>query len=129
MRRVTARFMMVFAFTVLLHGQNEEKEGKAWLDANTNPPAMNVTGLWVGRDWGNVSLNQREGGRWIIGTGDGWDISGVVSGKEVYLLFCHNGKIAYSAKLTAEGASQLTGIYANGILSSRSKTRPIRLSK
>ncbi|MFI5176880.1 MAG: hypothetical protein ACHQKY_18640, partial [Terriglobia bacterium] len=59
----------------------------------------------------------------------GWGISGVVSGKEVYLLFCHNGKVAFSAKLTADGASQLTGIYANGILSSGSKTRPIHLSK
>lgn len=129
MRRSAALFVVVIAFTVLLHAQKEEKEGKAWLDANTDPPALNVTGLWQSHDWGRISLNQREGSRRVIGSGDGWDISGVVSGKEVYLLFCHNGKVAFSAKLTAEEASQLTGIYANGILSSRSKTRPIRLSK
>jgi hypothetical protein len=129
MRTVAALFVVLIAFTVLLHPQKEEKAGKAWLDANTDPPALNVTGVWTGKDWGKVSLNQREGSRRIIGSGDGWDISGVVSGKEVYLLFCHNGKVAYSAKMTAEGASELTGIYANGILSSGSKTRPIRLSK
>lgn len=129
MRRVAALFVVLIAFTVLLYPQKEEKEGKAWLDAYTDPPALNVTAVWTGKDWGKVSLNQREGSRKVIGSGDGWDISGVVSGKDVYLLFCHNGKVAYSAKMTAEGASQLTGTYAHGILSSRSKTRPIRLSK
>jgi hypothetical protein len=129
MRRVAALFVLQIAFTVLLHPQKEEKEGKAWLDAYADPPALNVTGVWTGKDWGKVSLNQREGSRKVIGSGDGWDISGVVSGKDVYLLFCHNGKVAYSAKMTAEGASQLTGTYANGILTSRSKTRPISLSK
>lgn len=129
MRRAAALFVVVIAFTVFLNGQKEEKEGKAWLDANTDPPSMNVTGIWEGHGWGKVSLNQREGGRRIIGSGDGWDISGVVSGKEVYLLFCHYGKVAYSAKLTADGDSQLTGVYAKEILSSGSKTRPMRLSK
>jgi hypothetical protein len=129
MRRVPALFVVLVALTVLLCGQKEEKEGKAWLDAYTDPPALNVTGVWTGKDWGKVSLNQREGGRRIIGSGDGWDISGVVSGKDVYLLFCHEGKIAYSAKLTAEEPAQLTGTYAKGILSPQSKTRPMRLSK
>jgi hypothetical protein len=129
MRRVTALFVVVIAFTVLLHGQKEEKEGKAWLDAYTDPPAMNVTGIWEGHGWGKVTLNQREGSRRIIGSGDGWDISGVVSGKQVYLLFCHYGKVTYSAKLTADGDSQLTGVYAKGMLSSGSNTRPISLSK
>lgn len=129
MRRVAALFVVVIAFTVLLHAQKEEKEGKAWLDAYTDPPALNVTGIWTGKDWGKVALNQHEGSRRIIGAGDGWDISGVNSGKDVYLLFCHEGKIAYSAKMTAEGASQLTGVYTKGILSSGSKTRPISLSK
>ena len=129
MRKVTALFVVVIAFTVLLYGQKEEKEGKAWLDAYTDPPALNVTGIWEGHGWGKLSLNQHEGGRWIVGGGDGWDISGVVSGKDVYLLFCNYGKVVYSAKLTAEGASQLTGAYTKGILSSGSKTRPMSLSK
>jgi hypothetical protein len=129
MRRVPALFVVIVAFTVLLCGQKEEKEGKAWLDAYTDPPALNVTGVWDSQGWGKISLNQREGGRRIIGAGDGWDISGVVSGKDVYLLFCNKGKVAYSAKLTAEGPAQLTGTYAKGILSPQSKTRSMRLSK
>jgi hypothetical protein len=128
-KRLAVLFVAVIAFTVFLHGQKEEVEGKAWLDPNTTPPALNVTGIWDSPEWGKVSLNQREGGRRIIGTGDGWDISGVVSGKDVYLLFCHEGKVGFSAKLTADAPSQLRGIYAKGILSSHSKTRPTRLSK
>ena len=129
MRRVTALFVLVIAVTVLLYGQKLQNEGKAWLDANPDPPALNVTGLWEGGDWGIVSLSQPEGGRRVIGSGDGWDISGVVSGKDVYLLFWHEDIVAYSAKMTAEGPSQLTGTYAKGILSPQSRTRPIKLTK
>jgi hypothetical protein len=129
MRRKAALLVVVIGFAVLLRGQKEEKEGKAWLDLDTDSPALNVTGVWDGQDWGKVSLNQREGGRKIIGTAEEWNISGVVSGKDVYLLFCYKDKVAYSAKLTADGPSQLTGIYAKGILSPRSKTSLIRLFK
>ncbi len=110
-------------------GQSEDKEGRAWLDANKGAAAVNVTGVWQGADWGRIPLSQHEGGRRIIGTGDGWDISGLVSGKEVYLLFSHNGKVGFSAKLTSEGANLLTGVYPSGLLSSGSKTRAMRLSK
>lgn len=129
MRRVAALFVLVFACTVLLHGQTEDKEGKAWLDANTDSPTMNVTGIWHGGEWGLISLNQQEGGRRVIGTADGWDVTGVVSGKAVYLLFCHHGKVAFSAKLTIESPSLLTGVYVKGILASASKTIPIQLKK
>jgi hypothetical protein len=113
----------------LAFGQHQAQEGKAWLEANQEPAALHVTGVWQGGEWGRISLNQREGGRKIIGTGDGWDISGVVGGNNVYLLFFHKEKIAYSAKLTAESPVLLTGVYASGLLSSNSKTRPMRLSK
>lgn len=130
MRRMAALFVVIIGFAVLLRGQKEEKEGRAWLDVNTDTPALNVTGVWEGsEDWGKVSLNQREGDRKIIGTVEEWDISGAVSGKDVYLLFCYKDKVSYSAKLTAAGPSQLIGVYAKGILSSRSKTRVIRLIK
>jgi hypothetical protein len=129
MRRVAALIVLGFACTVLLHGQTGEKEGKAWLDANIDRPAINVTGIWNGGDWGLVALTQREGGRRIIGTADGWDVTGVVSGKKAYLLLWKKDMVAFSVKLTAEGAAQLTGVYAKGILSSASKTIPIRLKK
>jgi hypothetical protein len=110
--------------------QSEDREGRAWLDANKQPATLNVTGLWQGGEWGRIPLSQQEGGRRIIGTGDGWDISGLVSGNDVYLLFSHNGKVGFSAKLTQDGvANLLTGVYASGLLSPGSKTRPMRLSK
>jgi hypothetical protein len=106
-----------------------DQQAKAWLDANKEPAAINVTGIWLGAEWGRVPLTQREGGRRIIGSGDGWDISGVVSGSTVYLLFSDKGKVAFSARLTAEGNSVLNGTYTTGLLSSGSRTRAIRLTK
>jgi hypothetical protein len=129
MRRIAGLFVLLFACTILLHGQNTEKDGKAWLEANIDPPAMNVTGIWDGGDWGLVSLSQHEGGGRIIGTADGWDLSGVVSGRTVYLLFWKKDKVAFSARLAIEGASQLTGVYTNGILSTDSKTVQMQLKK
>jgi hypothetical protein len=90
---------------------------------------MNVTGIWDGGDWGLVSLNQHQGGRRIIGTADSWDVTGIVSGKTVYLLIWKKDTIAFSAKLTIEGTSQLTGVYAKGILASTSKSIPMQLKK
>ena len=129
MIRQTLLVALAAGWAALVFGQNQANEGKAWLDANQEPAAINVGGLWQGGEWGRISLNQREGGRRIIGTGDGWDISGVVSGNAVYLVLFHKEKIAYSAKLTAESPVLLTGVYASGLLTSNSKTRPMRLSK
>ena len=129
MIRRTLLVAMAGGWAALVFGQNQAQEGRAWLDANKEAAAVNVTGLWKSNEWGRISLNQREGGRRIIGSGDGWDISGVVSGNDVYLVFFHKEKIAFSAKLTAESPGLLTGAYASGLLSSNSKTKPMRLSK
>ena len=129
MRRLVIPVIVTVIFTTLLFGQKEDKEGKAWLDTFTEAAAVNVTGLWSSQDWARISLSQREGSRKIVGAGDGWEISGVVSGKIVCLLFTHNGKIAYSAKLTAEGSTRLTGVYTKGLLSSGSRTIPMLLQK
>jgi|SRR5579863_2847587 len=130
----TILLAITLSFTALvcdqrIYGQSEDKEGRAWLDANRGAAALNVTGVWEGGEWGRIPLSQQEGGRRIIGTGDGWDISGVVSGNEIYLLFSHKGKVGFSAKLTSDGPNLLTGVYAPGLLSSGSKTHPMRLSK
>jgi hypothetical protein len=127
--RRTLLVALTAGWAAVVFGQTQAQEGKVWLDANQEPAAINVTGVWQGGEWGRIALNQREGGRKIIGTGDGWDISGVVGGNHVYLLFFHKEKIAYSAKVTAESPVLLTGVYASGLLSSNSKTRPLRLSK
>lgn len=130
MRRLLTQPILLVVFSLALFGQREDKEGKAWLDACAiDPAALNVTGLWRSQDWGRISLNQREDSRRLIGSGDGWEISGVVSGKTVCLLFSNKGKIAYSARLTAEGSATLTGVYAKGLLSPGLKTVAIRLTK
>jgi hypothetical protein len=129
MRRVIACFLLWIACSALLHGQNTELEGKAWLDANRAPATLNVTGIWDGGDWGLVALTQRSGDRSIIGTADGWDVTGVVSGDAVFLLFWRKDKVAFSARLAIDNPTQLAGVYAKGILTAQSKTVPITLKK
>ena len=129
MRLWIASIVLAGACAVSLHGQTEAAEGKAWLAASAEKPAMNVTGIWEGGDWGLVSLNQRQGDSRIIGTADGWDLSGVVSGKTVLLLFLKKDKVAFSARLTIDGPKQISGGYAKGLLSAASKTIPLQLKK
>jgi len=129
MRRATALLFLIFAGTVLLHGQATQTDGNAWLNANTEAAAINVTGIWNGGDWGLVSLTQQAGGRKIIGTADGWDVTGVVSGKTVNLIFWKKDTVAFSAKLAIDSSAQLTGVYAKGILPAAAKTIPMQLKK
>lgn len=109
--------------------QKVEKEGKAWLNLYQEPTEINVNGLWHSPDWGDVILNQEKDKRDITGTGDGWDITGVVSGKKIYLLFSDKGRINYSAELLADGETALAGSYSKGMLSAKSRKRPMRLTR
>jgi len=129
MRRVAALLALLFTCTILLHAQTNESDGKAWLETNTAPPAMNVTGVWDAGDWGTVTLTQHQGGRRVIGTADSWDVTGVVSGNTVYLVIWKKDKVAFTAKLTLDSSSHLTGVYAKGILSLASKTVPMQMKK
>ncbi len=63
--------VLVLVCAIPLRGQNTERDGNAWLDANADSAVMNVTGIWNGGDWGLVSLNQEAGGRRIIGSCQG----------------------------------------------------------
>ena len=53
----------------------------------------------------------------------------MVSGKTVLLLFLKKDKVAFSARLTIDGPAQLSGSYAKGLPSPRSKTIPLQLKK
>jgi hypothetical protein len=132
-RLLTGSALAVIISTILfispLFGQKVDKEGKAWLEACPDAAAVNVTGLWKDPKWGVLSLSQHQDSREVLGAGDGWNISGVVSGNSVCLLFSDHGRIAYSAKLTADGSTQLSGEYVKGLISSKSKTVPMRLVK
>jgi hypothetical protein len=113
----------------LLFGQEVSKSTRAWLDKHQETPAVNVTGAWyAGPDWGRVTLTQKEGGRDVVGRGGGWDITGVVSGPDVYLVLSRKTTIVYAARLTADGPTRLAGGYLEGLFASNIKLRPISFS-
>jgi hypothetical protein len=130
-RRVTRTLLKALGliFAAALSGQKVEHRGQAWLDARTGPAAINVNGAWHAGQWGLVTLNQADGSREVTGTGDGWDILGVVSGTKVCLLFLNKGSVAYSAELTPDGPDALGGRYADGLLTERSRTRLMHFTK
>lgn len=132
-RLLTGAAWAVMIATILfispLFGQKVDKEGKTWLESCADAASLNVTGLWKDPKWGIISLSQHQDSREVLGAGDGWNISGVVSGNSVCLLFSDHGKISYSAKLTADGSTQLSGEYVKGLLSPKSKPMAMRLVK
>ena len=91
--------------------------------------SINVNGTWTSKEWGRVILNQKGESLDVVGTGDGWDLQGVVSGNKVSLAFSSKGRVAYSAELTADGPNSLDGGYVNGSLYEGMKTKPMHLTK
>ncbi len=126
MRRV---FVLVLFLAIALPGQKVETAGKAWLNSNKEPAAVNVDGKWHAGEWGLITLNQADRSRDVTGAVENWDILGVVSASKVFLLVSKkNGAIMYSMELSPEGANALAGSYADG-LSWKSGTRLIHLTR
>jgi hypothetical protein len=121
--------MVLIMLTVGLSAKNLDTEGKAWLDAHNEAAAINVDGVWYAKGWGKIFLKQTEGSRDLTGTGDGWQITGVVSGEQVFLLFSNHGKVTYSAKLTSEGENSLNGSYSRGFMDDKAKGKSMHLTK
>jgi hypothetical protein len=87
--------------------------GREWLDEHKEPPQVNVTGSWQSPDWGTLKLTQAEGSRDVSGTDSRFELTGTVSGKELYLLFAKkNGSVAFCAILISESDSLLNGTYS-----------------
>jgi hypothetical protein len=120
---------MVLILAIGLSAKNVDTKGKTWLDAHSEAAAVNVNGEWHDKQWGKVVLNQAEGGRDVTGRGDGWDITGVVSGKKVFLLFSSRGTVNYSAELIAESDKSLNGFYSKGFMGAKTTGRPMHLTK
>lgn len=109
--------------------------GQAWLDAHKDSPQVSVSGDWDS-EFGVIHLNQEGLMRDVKGMGGGYEIRGVVSGKNIYLLFL-TGKdsVDYCAVLTQENNQGFYGTYYNR--SSRfnhhelcqDKGRPISMKK
>jgi hypothetical protein len=135
MRRILMGSLLAIIFSTILctsaaFAQKVDTEGKAWLGTCSDAAALNVTGIWKDPKWGALTLSQHQDSRQILGAGDGWNIFGVVSGNTVCLLFSDNkGRIAFSAKLTADPSGALDGGYVKGMLSDKSKTNPMHLVK
>ena len=90
-----------------------------WLAAKTTPPAVNISGIWDGGEsfaggWGEGRFNQV--GRDVTGTLGLYDVKGVVSGKEVYLLLITGGRYRYTAKLTHQKDGGFQGMAREGAL-------------
>src|SRR5690242_3463656 len=116
---------VIVAMVAFSRGAHLDKEGKQWLAGCSEPAKVNVNGSWATKDWGMITLVQQQGSRDVSGNGDGWDITGVVGGDEVCLLFSgRGGSITYWARLKMEGETKISGGYARW---GSTKTKPMVL--
>ena len=120
---------MILILVAGLSAGNLDTKGKAWLAAHNDPAAINVKGDWYAKEWGKIILNQAEGSKDVTGSGDGWEITGVVSGKQVFLLFSNRGRVTYSAELTSQSDGSLDGSYTRGFMGDKSKGKSMHLTK
>ncbi len=97
--------LIAFAGTV-------EEQGKTWLDQQKDPPAVNVNGSWSSGDWGTLDLTQAEGSRDVSGHNGKFELTGVVSGKRLFLLFHKSASISFCATLSSDSDHTLTGTYS-----------------
>jgi hypothetical protein len=105
--------LLCISFPTSLAAAKAEVEGKAWLDAQKDPPAMSVNGGWDSDEWGAFHLIQAEGSREVSGNGGGYEITGVVSGKRLFMLFSGKHAVEYCATLSPNGENKLAGTYSN----------------
>jgi hypothetical protein len=105
--------LLCISFSTSLAAAKVEVEGKAWLDSQKDPAAMNVNGAWSSEEWGAFLLTQTEGSREVTGNGGGYQITGVVSGKRLFMLFSTKGTVDYCAILSSSGENSMAGTYSD----------------
>ncbi len=110
---VVALLLLCISFPTSLAAAKVEVEGKAWLDSQKDPAEFNVNGVWDSEDWGTFHLIQAEGSRDVSGNGGGYEITGVVSGKRLFLLFSTKHTVEYCATVSPSGEKSLAGTYSN----------------
>jgi hypothetical protein len=103
--------LLCISFPTFLAGAKVEVEGKAWLDSQKEPAEINVNGTWDSDDWGAFHLIQAEGSRDVSGNGGGYQITGVVSGKKLFMLIATSHTVEYCAVVSPNGEKSLSGIY------------------
>ena len=115
------RFVILSAFLLLcltplsLSAGTVEDRGKAWLDAQKDPAAINVDGTWISDEFGDLHLSQDAGSRDVQGAGGGYGLMGIVSGKSLYLLFTSGRTVEYCAVLSSGSGNSLSGTYSNRV--------------
>ncbi|HEX3821362.1 MAG TPA: hypothetical protein VHW45_13585 [Candidatus Sulfotelmatobacter sp.] len=126
--------LLCISFPISLAAAKVEVEGKAWLDSQKDPAAINVNGAWDSEEWGAFHLIQPEGSREVSGNGGGYEIVGVVSGKRLFLLLSENHTVEYCATLSPNGENSLAGTYSDrksrlhsGLC--QEKSRPMNMKK
>ena len=110
---LTMSFVLLFATS--LSAGTLDGRGKAWLDAQTDAPAMIVNGTWSSDVFNDIHLVQDAGSRNVTGVGYGYNITGVVSGKRLYLIFASGHTVQYCAVLNAGNDGTLMGSYSNRV--------------
>ncbi len=105
--------VLCISFSMSLAAAKVEVEGKAWLDSQKDPAEMNVNGTWDSEEWGAFHLIQAEGSGDVSGNGGGYDITGVVSGKRLFLLFSTRHTVDYCATVSPNGENSLAGTYSD----------------
>jgi hypothetical protein len=126
--------LLCFSFPTSVAAAKVEVEGKAWLDAQKDPAEINVNGAWNSDEWGAFHLIQAEGSRDVSGNGGGYVITGVVSGKSLFMLFSARRGVEYCATMSPNGENSLIGTYSGrkSLLHSgrcQEKTRPMNMTK
>lgn len=112
------------------NGAQSERESRSWLEAHADPPLVNVSGTWYGGySFGEVILKQVESDRKVVGHNGDYEITGVVSGNQVFLLFFSSGDLHYSAVVTAAGENALEGGYVKGLMAAGVKGITLHLSR
>ena len=126
--------LLCFSFPTSVAAAKVEVEGKAWLDAQKDPAEINVNGAWNSDEWGAFHLIQAEGSRDVSGNGGGYVITGVVSGKSLFMLFSARRGLEYCATMSPNGETSLIGTYSSrkSLLHSgrcQENSRPMNMKK
>ena len=114
---ISVAFVALCSLSLLRAGSGLlEKEGKQWLERNTAPAEVNVTGVYEEKAFGDFNFDQLQGKRDFAGDADFWKIDGVVSGKKAYLILSRTGTIEYSAVLDFAQPDSPQGTYASYLI-------------
>lgn len=102
---------------------------QGWLDAQSAPARINVSGMWFAEGWGKAELKQT--GRKVSGMLDTYEVRGVVSGGKACLTAWDSGKCYYAIEMSQAGKNVLKGTYTDGpvYLSDPKQQRAIELRR